>query len=249
MSNLVGKVSIVTGGAMGIGRAIALRCAQDGSDIVVVDIERESGQETTREIESLGRRSVFYKVDVTRWDRVKAMVDDVLGDFNRVDILVNSAGILGPNVPVWEYGVEDWDQVMEVNLKGTFLCCKAVINPMLKQGSGRIVNVASIAGKDGNPYMCGYSASKAGVIGFTKGLAKEVAQKGVIVNCIAPTVIEGRIAAMLKEEQRRTLLSKIPMGRLGTPSEVAALVKFLVSDECSFSTGHCYDISGGRAVY
>jgi NAD(P)-dependent dehydrogenase (short-subunit alcohol dehydrogenase family) len=249
MEDLRGKISIVTGGAMGIGREIALRLARDGSDIAVVDIETEGGQETAKEVRSMGRKSLVFEVDVSQWDQVRDMVDGVLAQFNKVDILINCAGIVGPLVPLWEYSVEDWDRVMAINLRGTVLCCKAVIVPMLKQKSGRIVNMASIAGKDGNPMMNGYSTSKAAVIGFTKSLAKEVAQENIIVNCIAPTVVETRIADSLGEEQRQILFSKIPMGRFGKPSEVAALAKFLVSEECSFSTGQCFDISGGRAVY
>ena len=249
MKDLLGKTSIVTGGTMGIGREIALRLARDGSDIAVVDIEKEGGQKAADEVRSMGRKSVFLEVDVTRWDQVRAMVDGVRKNFGKVDILVNSAGIVGPLVPLWEYSVEDWDRVMAVNLRGTFLCCKAVIVPMLEQKRGRIVNIASMAGKEGNPMMNAYSTSKAAIIGFTKSLAKEVALQNIMVNCIAPTVIATRIADSLGEEQREMLLSKIPMGRFGKPSEVAALVKFLVSEECTFSTGQCYDISGGRAVY
>lgn len=249
MEDLAGRVSIVTGGAMGIGREIALRLARDGSDIAVVDIEKEGGQETVEKVRSMGRQSLFFEVDATRWDQVKAMVDGVLKHFSKVDILVNSAGILGPVVPLWEYQVEDWDRVMEINLKGTFLCCKAVIVPMLEQKSGRIVNIASIAGKEGNPMMNAYSTSKAAIIGFTKSLAKEVAQQNIMVNCISPSVIETRIVEQMGEEQRKILLAKIPMGRFGKTSEVAALAKFLVSEECTFSTGQCFNISGGRAVY
>jgi 3-oxoacyl-[acyl-carrier protein] reductase len=249
MEDLLGKTSIVTGGAMGIGREIALRLAHDGSDIAVVDMEKEGGQKTAEEIRSMGRKSLFLEVDVTQWDRVRAMVDGVLKHFNKVDILVNSAGILGPIAPLWEYSVEDWDRVMGINLRGTVLCCKAVVVPMLNQKSGRIVNISSIAGKEGNPMMNAYSTSKAAVIGFTKSLAKEVAGENIIVNCISPAVIETRFVEEMGEEQRKTLLSKIPMGRFGKTSEVAALVKFLVSEECAFSTGQCFDISGGRAVY
>jgi 3-oxoacyl-[acyl-carrier protein] reductase len=249
MEDLAGKISVVTGGAMGIGREIALRLARDGSDIAVVDIEKELGQSTVKEIQSMGRKSLFFEVDVAQWDQVKAMVDEILRNFKKVDILVNNAGILGPVVPVWEYSVEDWDHVVETHLKGTFLCCKAVIPPMLKQKSGRIVNISSIAGKEGNANMSAYSTSKAAVIGFTKSLAKEVAQQNIIVNCISPALIETRIVEEMGEEQRKILASKIPIGRFGKTSEVAALVKFLVSEECSFSTGQCYDISGGRAVY
>lgn len=249
MDDLLGKISIITGGAMGIGKEIALRLARDGSDIVIVDIEGELAGKVLNEIQLTGRKSLFYEVDVTRWDRVKAMVHEVLKSFNKVDILVNNAGIVGPVAPVWEYRVEDWDRVMEINMKGTFLCCKAVIPSMLKQKNGRIVNIASISGKEGNPRMGAYSSSKAAVIAFTKALAKEVAQQNIMVNCIAPALIETRMLEIMGKEQREFLLSKIPMGRFGTPAEVSALVKFLVSDECSFSTGQCYDLSGGRAVY
>jgi len=249
MDDLLGKISMVTGSAMGIGKEIALRLARDGSDIVIVDIERELAQKVLKEIQLMGRKSLFFEVDVSRWDQVEAMVDQVLKNFNKVDILINNAGIVGPVIPVWEYRVEDWDRVMEINMKGTFLCCKAVIPSMLKQKRGRIVNIASMAGKEGNPNMCAYSSSKASVIAFTKALAKEVAQQNIMVNCIAPALIETRMLEIMGKEQREFLLSKIPMGRFGKPPEVAALVKFLVSDECSFSTGQCYDISGGRAVY
>ena len=249
MDDLLGKVSIVTGAAMGIGREVALRLARDGSDVVVVDIERELAQEVVKEIQSGGRKSLFFETDVARWEQVKAMVDAVVGKFKRVDILINNAGVVGPVVPVWEYPVEEWDRVMEINMKGIFLCCKAVMPSMVKRKSGRIINIASIAGKEGNPRMSAYSSSKAAVIAFTKSLAKEVAQQNIMVNCIAPALIETRMMEIMGSEQREFLLSKIPMGRFGNPSEVAALVRFLVSDECSFSTGHCYDISGGRAVY
>ena len=249
MDDLLGKISIVTGGAMGIGREIALRLARDGSDVAIVDIERPPAEEVTKEIQSMGRKSLFFEGDVARWDQVKAMVDGVLKDFKGIDILINNAGIVGPVVPVWEYGVEDWDRVMEINMKGIFLCCKAVMPLMLKQKRGRVVNIASIAGKEGNPRMSAYSSSKAAVIAFTKSLAKEVAQQNILVHCIAPALIETRMMEIMGSEQREFLLAKIPMGRFGKPSEVAALVRFLVSDECSFSTGQCYDISGGRAVY
>lgn len=249
MDDLLGKISIVTGGAMGIGREIVLKLARDGSDVAIVDIEKEPAQEVVKEIQAMGRKSLFFEAHVARWDQVKAMVEGVLKDFKGVDILINNAGIVGPVVPVWEYGVEDWDRVMEINMKGIFLCCKAVMPFMLKQKSGRVVNIASIAGKEGNPRMSAYSSSKAAVIAFTKSLAKEVAQQNIVVNCITPALIETRMMEIMGSEQREFLLAKIPMGRFGKPSEVAALVRFLVSDECSFSTGQCYDISGGRAVY
>ena len=249
MEDLVGKVSIVTGGAMGIGKEISLRLAKDGSDIAIVDIEREIGRKVVDEVKAMGRRSIFSQVDVSQWDQVREAVDEVLKNYKKIDILVNSAGILGPVVTVLDYSVEDWSRIIQINLMGTFFFCKAVLPAMIKQKSGRIVNLASIAGKEGNAYMSAYSASKAAVIGFTKSLAKEVAPHNIVVNCVSPAVIETRIADSIGEEQRKVLLQKIPMGRFGKPYEVAALVKFLVSEECMFSTGQCYDISGGRAVY
>ena len=214
MENLNGKVSIVTGAAMGIGKAVALRLARDGSDIVAVDMDKDRMQETVREIQALGRRASAFAVDISNWPEVNKMVDDVVSTYQKIDILVNSAGILGPNVPVWEYAVEDWDRVMTIDLKGTFLVCKAVIGPMRKRKSGRIVTLASMAGKDGNPFMCAYTAAKAAVIAFTRSLALEVVQDGIVVNAIAPSVIEGRIAQSVTDEQRQVLLSKIPMGAL-----------------------------------
>ena len=249
MEDLLGKTAVVTGSSMGIGKEIALRLAKDGSDVVIVDIEKELAEDVCEEIRSMGRKSLSFEVDVTRWDQVQAMADGVLSRLNRLDILVNNAGIVGPVAPVWQYRLEDWDRVMEINMKGTFLCCKAVIPSMLDQKTGRIVNIASISGKEGNPRMSAYSSSKAAVIAFTKALAKEVAQENIIVNCIAPALIETRMLDHMGEEQRAFLLSKIPMGRFGKLSEVAALVKFLVSEECGFTTGYCYDLSGGRAVY
>jgi len=248
-AELNGKVAIVTGSAMGIGQAVALRLAADGCDLVLIDLDRELLGETARQVEALGRRVLLCPVDIAQWDQVREMAETVVGTFGRIDILVNSAGILGPNVPVWEYAVEDWDRVISVDLKGTFLMCKAVIEQMRRQRSGRIVNLSSIAGKDGNPLMCGYTAAKAGVIAFSRGLALEVVKDGIVVNSIAPAVIEGRISKATTPEQQQVLRSKIPMDRLGRPEEVASLVRFLVSDQCTFSTGACYDISGGRAVY
>ncbi len=246
---LTGKVAIVTGAAMGIGQAVALRLAGDGCNIVLVDLEKDLLAETAGMVEKLGRKTLICPIDISDWQQVEAMAKEAVKVFGRIDILVNSAGILGPNVPIWEYPIEAWDRVMSIDLKGTFLLCKAVIGQMRSQKSGRIVNLASIAGKEGNPLMCGYTSAKAGVIAFTRGLALEVAQEGIVVNSIAPTVIEGRISMETTPEQQKMFRSKIPMNRLGKPEEVANLIRFLVSEECSFSTGCCYDISGGRAVY
>lgn len=249
MNDLLGKVSIVTGSAEGIGKEIALRLARDGSDVIIVDIQKDLAQKTVKEIQPLGRKSVFIEADVSQWDQVRAMVDEVLRNFKKIDILINNAGIVGQTVPVLEYPEEDWQRVMDVNIKGVFLCCKSVLPSMIKEKKGRIVNLASIAGKEGNPKQCAYNASKAGVIAFTKGLAKEVAEHNIIVHCVSPAITETRLILGMDPELRKRNVSKIPLGRMGKPWEVAALVKFLVSEECSFSTGQCYDISGGRAVY
>ena len=249
MTDLAGKVAVITGAAMGIGRETALRLAKDGGDVAVVDLNPEAAQKTVSEIEELGRKAAAYSVDVADWGQVGVMVDRVNRDFGRIDLLVNSAGILGPTVPVAEYPVEEWKRVMAINLDGIFHCCKAVLPVMQKQGSGKIVNIASIAGKDGNPGMAAYVASKGAVIAFTKGLAKEVAGDGILVHAIAPAVIHSPLIQEMDESLRQALLDKIPMGRFGQTTEVAALIKFLVSDECTFSTGFCHDLSGGRAVY
>lgn len=244
-----GRVALITGAAMGIGKAAALRLASDGCDIVLVDLEKSGMLETSREIEALGRKTLICSGDISDWNQIRNMVGKADETFGRIDILVNSAGILGPNVPIWQYSVEAWDQVINVDLRGTFLMCKAVVDIMRRQKRGWIVNLSSIAGKDGNPMMCGYTAAKAGIIGFTRGLALEVIQDGIVANSIAPAVIEGRISKSFTPEQEKVIYAKIPMARLGKPEEVANLIRFLVSDQCTFSTGACYDISGGRAVY
>ena len=188
-------------------------------------------------------------VDLTQAREVAGLVERVLDRFGTVDILVNNAGIAGPTKPLVEVTDEEWDQVMALNLTGVFLCCRAVLPTMLKNQSGRIVNVASIAGKEGNPTLAPYSATKAGVICLTKALAKEVCQQGVYVNSVTPAVIDTPILRQVGQETIDYMISKIPMGRVGKPQEVAALIHFLASDECSFTNGACVDISGARATY
>jgi 3-oxoacyl-[acyl-carrier protein] reductase len=188
-------------------------------------------------------------VDLTQADSVKAAADATFSAFGRVDILVNNAGIAGANKKVWEFTPDEWQQVLQVNLFGVFLCCHAIVPKMIEQSYGRIVNIASIAGKEGNPNASHYSASKAGVIALTKSLAKETARSGVIVNCITPAVIETDILKQMSQEHIDYMLSKIPMGRFGLKEEAGAMVAWLCSQECSFSTGAVFDLSGGRATY
>jgi NAD(P)-dependent dehydrogenase (short-subunit alcohol dehydrogenase family) len=249
MMDLSGKLAIVTGAGKGLGWAIAKRLAQDGANLVVAEIDGPSGQEKAAALRQMNREAIPVQTDVSIWADVQSMVKQVMAKFGRIDILVNNAGILGPYFPLLEYPEEIWDRVIAVHLKGTFLCCKAVLPIMKAQGSGKIINIASVAGKEGNANMAPYSAAKAGIIGLTKTLGKEMAPYNIHVNCVSPTLIETDMVRGMTAEQRALLTSKIPLGRLGRPEEVAAVVKFLASDEASFVTGQCYDISGGRSVY
>jgi NAD(P)-dependent dehydrogenase (short-subunit alcohol dehydrogenase family) len=247
--SLTGKIALVTGAAQGIGRDIALALATDGADVAICDVNLDAAQKTAADIEAKGRKSLALKANVAASAEVTAMIDQIVEKFGRIDILVNNAGIMGPYFPVMEYPEEIWDRLIAVHLKGTFLCCKGVLPVMKAQGSGRVVNMASVAGKEGNANMSPYAAAKAGIIGLTKTLGKEMAPYNVRVNCVSPALIETDMVKGMAPEQRALLTSKIPLGRLGKPEEVAAVVKFLVSDEASFVTGQCYDISGGRSVY
>ena len=247
--DLAGKVAIVTGAGKGLGWAIAERLARDGAKVVIAEIDWGSAQEKAAVLRQRKGESLALRVDVSLWPEVQKMVTETVEKFGRIDILVNNAGILGPALTTAEYPEDQWDAVIAVNLKGTFLCCKAVLSVMKKQGSGSIVNIASVAGKEGNPDMVPYSVSKAGMIALTKTLGKELAATRIRVNAVSPALLETDMARNMSPEQRAFLASKIPMGRLGNPEEVAAVVKFLVSDEASFVTGQCYDVSGGRSVY
>ena len=247
--DLLGKIAIVTGAGKGLGWAIAERLAKEGAHLVITDIDGKSARDKSDRIRQMNQEALAIQMDVSQWRDVEGMVDQVLTRFSRIDILVNNAGILGPYLPVIEYPEEEWDRVVAINLKGTFLCCKAVLPIMKAQSYGKVVSLASIAGKDGNANMGAYAATKAAIICLTKTLGKEMATYNVHVNCVAPALIETDMAREMTPEQRALLTSKIPLGRLGKPEEVAAVVKFLVSDEASFVTGQCYDISGGRSVY
>lgn len=247
--NLIDKIAIVTGAGQGIGKAIALRLANAGADVAILDLNLSSAEETANDIEKLGKKAIPVPTDVSYADDVNAAIDKVISNFGRIDILVNNAGIAGRTLPLTELDEADWDTVIGVNLTGVFLCCKAVIAPMIKQDYGRIVNIASIAGKEGNPTLIPYSVSKAGVICLTKALAKELTDYNIRVNAVSPAVINTPIMDGMAQSTIDYMIEKIPLGRIGEPEEVAAVVNFLASDEVSFVTGQCYDVSGGRATY
>jgi NAD(P)-dependent dehydrogenase (short-subunit alcohol dehydrogenase family) len=244
--DLTGQTAIVTGAATGIGEAIARRLAAAGATVGVADLDAEGARGVA---ESIGNASFPLPMDIARAESVRKAVADVLARTGRIDILVNNAGIAGRAAPLWEQTDEDWQQILAVNLTGVFNCCRAVIQHMRERKYGRIVSIASIAGKEGNPNMTGYSSTKAGVIGFTKSLAKEVATEGICVNAVAPAVVRTRILDQLTDAQIDYMTQRIPMRRTGKPEEIAAVVHFLASPDCSFVTGQCYDASGGRATY
>jgi len=247
--DMTGDVAFVTGAARGIGAAIAARLHAAGAVVIISDIDAAVGEATANAIGVATGRSTFVPLDVTDGAAVASCIADVVKRFGRVDVLINNAGITGRTAPLWETNDDDWQRVLEVNLSGVFHCCRAAIGPMRAAGSGRIVNVASVAGKEGNPNLIPYSAAKAGVIALSKALAKEVATDNVRVNAVAPGVVDTDILAQLGPQTVAYMLSKIPMGRFGTVEEIAAVVHFLASRESSFVTGQCYDASGGRATY
>ena len=243
---LEGKSAIVTGAAQGIGNAIAKRLAEEGAKVAILDISEEGARTSAREI---GRGAIGVQADVARTSEVDRAFGEVIEQFGKLDILVNNAGIVGTDTPVKDLEDEDWNRVLAVNLNGTFICSRAAIRHMIERQTGAIVSVASISGKEGNANMAPYSVSKAGVICFTKALAKEVLTDGIRVNCVAPALIDSPLLDGMDQERVDFLTSKIPLGRLGKMEEVAATILFLASDESTFATGACFDVSGGRATY
>ena len=237
-------MALVTGAAQGIGKAVALLLARNGADIVVSDINLEKAEETAKEVQILGRKALAIKVDVAKSDDADKMVQAILAQFGKVDILVNNAGIARDKL-ILRMTEEDWDVVLNINLKGTFNCTKAVVRHMSKQKSGKIVNIASVVGEMGNAGQGNYAASKAGVIGFTKTIAREFAQRGINVNAIAPGYIETPMTDALPDKVKEDLKRLIPMDRLGKPEDVAEAVLFLVSESANYITGQVLNVNGG----
>jgi 3-oxoacyl-[acyl-carrier protein] reductase len=246
MHRFEGKTAIVTGAARGIGRAIAERFSSEGAQVMIADIDDVAAQNAAGE---LGAQVIAQRLDVTSETSWNAVIERANSEWGKIDILVNNAGIAGRSATVWEYTVEEWNQVIAIDLTGVFLGCRAVVPSMIAEGSGRIINISSGAGKEGNPNAGAYSSAKAGVIGLTKSLAKEVATKGILVNAITPGPMDTEILKQISQQHIDYMLSRIPMGRIGQPSEVAALAAFLASEDVTFSTGAVFDISGGRSTY
>ncbi len=242
--SLTGKIALVTGAAQGIGREIALALASDGADVAICDVNLEAAQKTAAEIESKGKKSLAVKANVAASADVSAMIEQVVGKFGKIDILVNNAGITRDGL-ILRMKDEDWDLVLSINLKGAFLCAKSALKYMAKQRSGTIINIASIVGAMGNAGQANYVASKAGLIGLTKTIAREYANRGITANAVAPGFIETAMTQALPENVRQELAKQIPMGKLGTPEDVANAVRFLASPWASYITGQVVHVNGG----
>ena len=240
------RIAVVTGAARGIGKAIARRFTEEGARVAIIDIDVDGATQAAAEI---GANTMAFGADITSEADVERVFGQIITEFGGLHILVNNAGIVGSDTPVHDLQVADWDRVLDVNLTGTFLCSRAAVRHMKPNKTGVIASIASISGKEGNANMAPYSVSKAGVICFTKSLAKELLEDGIRVNCVAPALIDSPLLESMEPERVEFLTSRIPMGRLGQPEEVAATILFLVSDESSFATGACFDVSGGRATY
>jgi 3-oxoacyl-[acyl-carrier protein] reductase len=243
--NLRGRAAVVTGAARGIGYACAERIKASGAKLMLWDQDADALADAARRLSG----AATAKVDITDEASVAAAAKAAVAAMGKVDILVNNAGITGPNRKTWEFTPEEWRRVIDVDLTGAFLCSRAVVPGMIAQRYGRIVNMASVAGKEGNPNAAAYSAAKAGLIGLTKSLGKELATENIMVNCVTPAAAETDLFKQMTEEHIAYMRSKIPMNRFVQPAEIAALVTWLASEECSFSTGGVFDISGGRATY
>lgn len=241
------KISLVTGAAQGIGRAIALKLAGEGSDVILVDVNKEKCFQTAEEIRSKGRKTWPYQIDVSDYGQVESLFENETAKWGRVDVLINNAGITRDNL-ILRMKEEEWDSVIKINLKGVFNFCKAASKIMMKQRSGVIVNVSSIIGIMGNAGQINYSASKAGVIGVTKSLAKELASRNIRVNAVAPGFIQTAMTDKLTEEQKQLMLNAVPLKRIGSPEEVANLVLFLACDESSYTTGQVINVDGGMVM-
>ena len=250
INRFAGKTAIITGAAMGIGKAVAQRLGEEGAILALLDVNEQELKNTVDEFKKIGIAAKNYVTNVSIENEVKETFSSIEKEWKQIDILVNAAGIVGPSsTKITEYSAEDFDNVYAVNLKGTFLIAKYTLLAMEKIGKGRILLIASIAGKEGNPGMVGYSSTKAGVIGLVKGIAKEFATTNISINGLAPAVIQTPMNKNTSPEQLKYMLAKIPMQRIGNVEEVAAMSCFIVSDENSFSTGFIFDISGGRATY
>jgi len=249
MSHEPCRVAVITGGARGIGYATADVLARDGHAVVIADIDPGAGEDAAERLRAAGRSALSVPTDVADLASVEAMVRTLLERLGRIDVLVNNAGIAGRVAPLHEVTEQEWDTLIGIDLKSVYLCCRAVLPHMLERQRGAIINVASVAGKEGNPNMAPYSTAKAGIIGLTKAVAKEVAQRGVRVNAVAPATAETDILKTLSPEAIDYMKSRIPMGRFCRVEEIAEVIAFLASDKASFVTGQTYDVSGGRCTY
>jgi len=247
--NLDNRVALITGGAGGIAKAIARRFTQAGARVALADLRLDAATEAAIELTAEGATAIALEGDVSQPETADQLVSATLDAFGSIDILVNNAGYMGRTAPIWEQELKDWQAVLDIDLSSVFYMSKAVIPHMRERQSGAIINVSSIAGKEGTPRLIPYSVAKAGIIALTKALGKEVILDGVRVNCVAPGVVETPLLDQLPKEAVELMLSKAPMGRFGTAEEVAAVVHFLASDDASFVTAQCYDVSGGRATY